>query len=139
MAPPASPNKVVAQRHARILSVEASSTRRTPRSTSWSGPKGRPLTLRRDLGELLTRGTEMQRAIAAYDPPEQVGALTRDVEKWATDVRDFLDDRAPEWTAYFLANSSTTGFMSQYVDKSNLENFMRHRMERLSDIVRSVG
>ena len=90
--------------------------------------------LRGELAPFLERGRMLQGRLRTYDPPERAGALTNDVECWANDVVAFLNSRAPEWKAYFLTTSSTKGSMSQYVDKSNLGNFMMWRMERLDEI-----
>lgn len=93
-----------------------------------------------DLGELHEEGVSLRRElpwVTDEEAGDELGTYKARVEDWATRV---LDRLPPRWRGTFLTaptgmRTSTTG----YVEASRIRNWFDDRLERLSQIMSSIG
>lgn len=95
--------------------------------------------LRVALAARLTTGAELMAELGTLtDEVEQIQSVEKRAVTWATEVREFLDQKRPGWSAVFLSNSIHVQYLSQHQDRDRVRNWLEQRVAALRGLVERV-
>jgi hypothetical protein len=96
-----------------------------------------------ELGAFQVRGLELVKLHPRVDDKEEnaeaVDAWKKDVEAWAAEVYELLDEHAPRWKGVFLTAPGHIHFSgAPYAKWNAVDNWRRDRLEQLSKIIAAL-